>query len=108
MTAETCLLQVKHSMLYHTARAMAISWSPDSKLVVSGGIDTNICIWNAENGRKISDIKGKEEMTDRRTLPDSLKDKSQPLLISNGLCGILDNYIKRLVVCLMLYQKGLL
>lgn len=53
--------QRKHSMLFHTARVMAISWSPDSKLIVSGGIDTNICVWNAEKGDRIQEIKGKKE-----------------------------------------------
>ena len=53
------LLQLKYDLLAHTARAMAISWSPDSKLIVSGSIDTNICIWDAVKGSKIQVIKGK-------------------------------------------------
>lgn len=52
-------VQAKHSLLSHTARAMAISWSPDSKLIVSGSIDTNLCVWDAGKGDKIQMIKGK-------------------------------------------------
>ncbi len=50
--------QEKFDMLAHTARCLAISWSPDSKLVVSGGIDTNIYVWNAEKGTKNAEIRG--------------------------------------------------
>ena len=46
-------------MLRHTARCTTISWSPDSKKVVSGSIDTNICVWNAEKGDRIDEIRGK-------------------------------------------------
>ena len=45
-------------MLFHTARAMCVAWSPDSSKIVSGGIDTNICIWDAKKGEKITMIKG--------------------------------------------------
>lgn len=52
------ILQLKHSMLFHTARAMCVAWSPDSSKIVSGGIDTNICVWDAKKGEKITMIKG--------------------------------------------------
>ena len=45
-------------MLFHTARAMCLAWSPDSAKIVSGGIDTNICVWDAKKGEKITMIKG--------------------------------------------------
>lgn len=57
-TYESASYQLKHTMLFHTARAMCIAWSPDSAKIVSGGIDTNICVWNAKKGEKISMIKG--------------------------------------------------
>ena len=52
------VFQLKHNMLFHTARAMCIGWSPDSSKIVSGGIDTNICVWDAKKGEKITMIKG--------------------------------------------------
>ena len=51
-------LQLKHNMLFQTARAMCVAWSPDSSRIVSGGIDTNICVWDAKKGEKITMIKG--------------------------------------------------
>lgn len=45
-------------MLFHTARATCIAWSPDSSKIVSGGIDTNICVWDAVKGQRITMIKG--------------------------------------------------
>ncbi len=51
-------VQLKSNLMSHTARAMAVSWSPDSKLMVSGGIDTNLCVWDAVKGNKIQVIKG--------------------------------------------------
>ena len=52
------IFQLKHNMLFHTARAMCIAWSPDSSKIVSGAIDTNICVWDANKGEKITMIKG--------------------------------------------------
>ena len=45
-------------MLYHTARVMSIGWSPNSQLLVSGGIDTNVCVWDVVKGQRIEMIKG--------------------------------------------------
>lgn len=53
----TATYEVKHTLLYHTARCTAVDWSPDSKLIVSGSIDTNICVWDAEKGSKVVLIK---------------------------------------------------
>ena len=52
------IFQLKHTMLFHTARAMCIAWSPDSSKIVSGGIDTNICVWDTQKGTRITMIKG--------------------------------------------------
>ena len=46
-------------MLFHTARVLSISWSPNSKWIVSGSIDTNICVWDTEKGERIQMIKSK-------------------------------------------------
>ena len=51
-------MQLKHNMLFHTARAMCVAWSPDSTKLVSGGIDTNVCVWDAQKGERITMIKG--------------------------------------------------
>lgn len=42
--------QQKHDLLRHTARVMAIDWSPDCTKLVSGSIDTSICIWQIPSG----------------------------------------------------------
>ena len=57
--------QLKHNMLFHTARAMCIAWSPDSSKIVSGGIDTNICVWNVQKGERITMIKGENQRLSR-------------------------------------------
>lgn len=37
----------------HTARVTSISWSPDGKKAVSGGLDTNVFVWSlAEPGKR--------------------------------------------------------
>lgn len=35
----------------HTARVCTIAWSPDSQCIASGGLDTNIYVWNVTNPR---------------------------------------------------------
>ncbi|XP_041368870.1 WD repeat-containing protein 1-B-like [Gigantopelta aegis] len=35
----------------HTARALCVAWSPDSKHLATGGLDNNIVIWKNEKGR---------------------------------------------------------
>lgn len=50
--------QEKHSMLFHTARVLCLAWSADSLRIVSGSIDTNICVWNATKGERTQMIKG--------------------------------------------------
>ncbi|GJQ82263.1 putative actin-interacting protein 1-like [Trypoxylus dichotomus] len=37
---------------FHNARVNCIAWSPDSLLVASGGLDTNIIIWSVEKPNK--------------------------------------------------------
>ncbi|GAM82034.1 hypothetical protein ANO11243_000130 [Dothideomycetidae sp. 11243] len=38
----------------HTARVTGVSWSPDGKKLVSGGLDTNIFVWSlADPGKRV-------------------------------------------------------
>jgi len=37
---------------FHTARINSLSWTPDSKHVVSGSLDTDINIWSVANPSK--------------------------------------------------------
>jgi WD40 repeat protein len=38
----------------HTARVTSIAWSPNGKNAVSGGLDTNLCVWSlADPGKRI-------------------------------------------------------
>jgi WD40 repeat protein len=38
----------------HTARVTSIAWSPDGKHAVSGGLDTNLCVWSlADPGKRV-------------------------------------------------------
>ena len=46
-------------MLFHTARVLCLAWSADSLRIVSGSIDTNLCVWNATKGERTQMIKGK-------------------------------------------------
>lgn len=41
-----------------TARIMSVAWSPDSSMLVSAGIDTNMFIWDAASGEKKDMVKG--------------------------------------------------
>ena len=50
-------LQQKLDLLKHNARVMAIDWSPDCTKLVSGSIDTNICVWQISTGDCVQ-IKG--------------------------------------------------
>jgi WD40 repeat protein len=44
--------------VFHSAKINAISWSLDSKFVVSGSLDTNIEIWSVDQPMKHQCIKG--------------------------------------------------
>lgn len=37
---------------FHTARVNCLAWSPDSKILVSGGLDTNLIAWYTEQPSK--------------------------------------------------------
>lgn len=54
----------------HTARVTCLSWSPNSQLLTSGSIDTNVCVYNVASG-EASVIKGEcggEEGEDKVSL----------------------------------------
>ncbi|KAL0269939.1 UNVERIFIED_CONTAM: hypothetical protein PYX00_007514 [Menopon gallinae] len=42
---------------FHTARVNTVAWSPDSKLVASGSLDTTIIIWSLQSPAKHTIIK---------------------------------------------------
>lgn len=42
----------------HTARVMCLAWSPNSELLATGSIDTNVCVYN-RGSEEVSTIKGK-------------------------------------------------
>lgn len=42
----------KHEWGFHNARVNCVAWSPDSLLVASGSLDTNIIIWSVEKPAK--------------------------------------------------------
>lgn len=42
---------------FHTARVNCVSWSPDSKRVASGSLDTNIIVWSVDAPAKHVSIK---------------------------------------------------
>lgn len=42
---------------FHNARVNCVAWSPDSKLVASGSLDTTIIIWSLANPSKHTIIK---------------------------------------------------
>ncbi|TKR81028.1 hypothetical protein L596_014973 [Steinernema carpocapsae] len=49
---------------FHTARVNCVSWSDNSRYVASGGLDTNIMIWDMENtGEHPLMIKGSHAMS---------------------------------------------
>lgn len=49
--------QKTRELLFHTAKVMAIAWSPNSAYIVSGSIDTNIIVWTAATGER-DEIRG--------------------------------------------------
>lgn len=44
---------------FHNARVNCVAWSPDSQLVASGSLDTNIIIWSVAQPAKHIIIKSK-------------------------------------------------
>ncbi|XP_006819809.1 actin-interacting protein 1-like [Saccoglossus kowalevskii] len=48
---------------FHTARVNCLAWSPDSRHMASGSLDTNIIIWSMENPNKRIVIKGAHKMS---------------------------------------------
>lgn len=43
---------------YHTARVNTIAWTPDSKHLATGALDTQIIIWSPDSKTKYTVIKG--------------------------------------------------
>ncbi|CAG0885086.1 unnamed protein product [Cyprideis torosa] len=48
---------------FHTGRVNAVAWSPDSRYLVSGGLDTNLIVWSMENPGKRIEFKGAHPMS---------------------------------------------
>jgi len=42
---------------FHAAKVNCVAWSPDSRRVASGSLDTNVIVWDAENPREHMIIK---------------------------------------------------
>lgn len=49
--------QQTKDLLFHTAKVMAIAWSPNSAYIVSGSIDTNVIVWDVASGER-DEIRG--------------------------------------------------
>lgn len=49
----------KHEWGFHNAKVNCVAWSPDSQLVASGSLDTNIIIWSVDKPAKHIIIKSK-------------------------------------------------
>jgi len=43
---------------YHTARVNSVAWSPDSRHVASGALDTNAIVWTAGSKTNYTVVKG--------------------------------------------------
>jgi len=43
---------------YHTARVNSVSWSPDSRHVASGALDTNAIVWSPGSKTNYTVVKG--------------------------------------------------
>ncbi|XP_077991958.1 WD repeat-containing protein 1-B-like [Glandiceps talaboti] len=53
---------VGRERIYHTARVNCLAFSPDNKHIASGGLDTNIIVWDLEDEKKRITIKGAHAM----------------------------------------------
>lgn len=49
----------KHEWGFHNAKVNCVAWSPDSSLVASGSLDTNIIVWSIDKPAKHIIIKSK-------------------------------------------------
>lgn len=47
-----------NGLVFHTGRINSVAWSPDSKHVVTGGLDGAVYVWDVENSGKRVFIKG--------------------------------------------------
>lgn len=45
---------------YHNARVTCAAWSPDSKRLASGSLDTNLIVWFVEDRAKRFIVRGEE------------------------------------------------
>jgi len=43
---------------YHTARVNSVAWSPDSRRVASGALDTNAIVWTPGSKSNYTVVKG--------------------------------------------------
>lgn len=43
---------------YHTARVNSVAWTPDSKHLASGALDTHLIVWSPDSKTKYQVVKG--------------------------------------------------
>jgi len=43
---------IAEGWVYHTSKIMSVSWSPDSKFVVSGSVDSGVIVWYVHDNNK--------------------------------------------------------
>lgn len=48
---------------YHTARVNSVAWTPDSKHVASGSLDTHLIVWSPDSKTKYLVVKGAHPMS---------------------------------------------
>jgi len=56
--AEDYLNKTGESWTTHTAKVLCLAWSPDSRRIATGSIDTNVIVWDIENTMNIIKIGG--------------------------------------------------
>lgn len=64
----------------HSGRVYSVAITPDSKLIVSGGSDSSIKIWNLNSGQEIATLTGHTQIV------VSVAISSNGLILVSGSC----------------------